>query len=127
MQNAFCNFQKISWVQSDGQMDERTNVILELLLKLKISQIQILIPSNVNYKKNFFYLDYRSICLPYTLVFLIIGTRGRRCSRLPLGGRLATTIVDRYFHHYFPFSIFSIFFFVATFSHRRSVQIKKLI
>ena len=36
---------------------------------------------------------------------------GQRCSRSPLGGRLATTIVDRYFHHYF-FSIpfHSIFF-----------------
>ena len=32
-----------------------------------------------------------------------IGTSGRRCSRSPLGGRLATTLVDRYFHHYFPF------------------------
>ena len=30
-----------------------------------------------------------------------IGTSGWRCSRSPLGGRLATTIVDRYFHHYF--------------------------
>ena len=42
------------------------------------------------------------------------------------GERLATTLVDRYFHHYFPFSIFSIFS-VATFSHRRSARIKKLI
>ena len=25
---------------------------------------------------------------------------GRRCSRSLLGGRLATTLVDRYFHHY---------------------------
>ena len=36
----------------------------------------------------------------------IIGTSCRRCSWSPLGGRLATTLVDRYFHHYFPFSIF---------------------
>ena len=38
-----------------------------------------------------------------------IGTSGRRCSRSPLGGRLATTLVDRYFHHYIfspPFSSF---------------------
>ena len=53
----------------------------------------------------------------------------RRCSRSPSGGRLATTLVDRYFHHYFfsiPFSIFFPFS-VATFSHRRSARIKKLI
>ena len=35
-------------------------------------------------------------------LFVAIGTSGRRCSRSPLGGRLATTLVDRYFHHYFP-------------------------
>ena len=40
-----------------------------------------------------------------------ISTSGRRCSRSPLGGRLATTLVDRYFHHYFPF-FFSIPFFL---------------
>ena len=34
------------------------------------------------------------------------GTSGRRCSRSQLGGRLATTLVERYFHHYFPFSPF---------------------
>ena len=33
----------------------------------------------------------------------IIGTSGRHCSRSPLGGRLGTTLVDRYFHHYFLF------------------------
>ena len=33
-----------------------------------------------------------------------ICTSGRRCSRSPLGGRLATTLVDCYFHHYFLFS-----------------------
>ena len=54
------------------------------------------------------------------------GTSGRRCSRSPLGGRLATTIVDRYFHHYFLFFL-SILFSVATFSHRGSARIKKLI
>ena len=53
------------------------------------------------------------------------GTSGRRCSRSVLGGRLAMTLVDRYFHHYFPF--FPFFFSVATFSHRRSARIKKLI
>ena len=31
------------------------------------------------------------------------GTSGRRCSRSVLGGRLAMTLVDRYFHHFFPF------------------------
>ena len=31
------------------------------------------------------------------------GTSGWRCSRSSLGGRLATTIVDRYFHHHFFF------------------------
>ena len=56
----------------------------------------------------------------------------QRCSRLPLGGRLATTIVDGYFHHYFLFfpiffHFFHFFFSVATFSHRRSARIKKLI
>ena len=51
-----------------------------------------------------------------------IGTSGRRCSQSPLGGQLATSLVDRYFHHYFFFP-----FSVATFSHRRSAQIKKLI
>ena len=39
-----------------------------------------------------------------------IGTSGRHCSRSALGGRLATMLVDRYFHHYFPF-FFSHFFF----------------
>ena len=34
-----------------------------------------------------------------------IGTSGRRCSRSPLGGRLATTLVDRYFHHSFGTSL----------------------
>ena len=34
----------------------------------------------------------------------------RRCSRSPSGGRLATTLVDRYFHHYF-FFFFPFFFF----------------
>ena len=39
---------------------------------------------------------------------VIIGTSGWRCSRSPLGGWLATTFVDRYFHRYFVFfSIFS--------------------
>ena len=31
------------------------------------------------------------------------GMSGRHCSRWPLSGRLATTLVDRFFHHYFPF------------------------
>ena len=51
-----------------------------------------------------------------------VGVAVGRCS----GGRLATTLVDRYFHHYFLFSFFFIFS-VATFSHRRSARIKKLI
>ena len=54
--------------------------------------------------------------LATTLMDRYFGTSGRRCSRSPLGGRLATTLVDRNFHHYF----LSIFFPVATFSHRRS-------
>ena len=38
------------------------------------------------------------------------------------------TIVDRYFHHYFTFFFpFHFPFSVATFSHRRSARIKKLI
>ena len=50
----------------------------------------------------------------------------RRCRRRRLGGRLATMLVDRYFHHYFPF--FSQFFSsVATFSHIRCALIRKLI
>ena len=32
---------------------------------------------------------------------LTFGTSGRRCSQSPLDGRLATTIVDRYFRRYF--------------------------
>ena len=32
-----------------------------------------------------------------------IGTNGWRCSQSPLGGRLETTLVDLYFHHYFLF------------------------
>ena len=35
------------------------------------------------------------------------GKSGWHCNRSPFGGRLATTLVDRYFHHYFlhfPFS-----------------------
>ena len=74
-------------------------------------------------------LSTQSSCLYCPTIFLsysankIIGTSGRRCSRSPLGGRLAMTLVDRYFHHYsIPF-----FFSVATFSHRRSAWIKKLI
>ena len=47
---------------------------------------------------------------PINYLSCTIGTSGRRCSQSQLGGRLATTLVDRYFHHYFPFhSIFSIF------------------
>ena len=33
--------------------------------------------------------------------FSTFGTSGRHCSRLPLGGRPATTSVNRYFHNYF--------------------------
>ena len=32
---------------------------------------------------------------------LAFGMSSRPCSRSPLGGQLATTLVDRYFHHYF--------------------------
>ena len=39
------------------------------------------------------------------------GTSGRRCSRSQLGGRLATTLVDRYFHHSFLFSLVLFFLF----------------
>ena len=41
--------------------------------------------------------------MPIILALQIFGTSGRRCSRSPLGSRLVTTLVDRYFHHYFPF------------------------
>ena len=55
-----------------------------------------------------------------------IGTSGRRCSRSPLGGRLATTLVATIF-----IIIFSIFhFFHSIFSLSQpflSAQIKKLI
>ena len=45
------------------------------------------------------------------------------------GSRLATTLVDRYFHHSFLSLSFLFFFFfsVVYFSHRRSARIKKLI
>ena len=55
------------------------------------------------------------------------GTSSWHYSRLPLGGRMATTIVDRYFHHYPFFCFLKKNFSVATFSHRRSARIKKLI
>ena len=48
---------------------------------------------------------------------LDFGTSGRRCSLSSLGGRLATALVDCYFHHHF---------FPVNFSHRGSAQIKKL-
>ena len=61
-------------------------------------------------------------------VFIFFWHERRRCSRSPSGVRLATTLVDRYFHHYFFFPFFPFFpFSVATFSHRRSARIKKLI
>ena len=43
-------------------------------------------------------------------------------------GRLATTLVDRYFHHYFLFCsvlFCSVLFSVATFSHRTALRMKK--
>ena len=43
--------------------------------------------------------------------YSIFDTSGRRCSRSPSGSRLATTLVDRYFHHYFLFPFFFPFFF----------------
>ena len=36
-------------------------------------------------------------------VFIIFDTIGRCCTRSPLGGRLATMLVDRYFHNFFLF------------------------
>ena len=42
------------------------------------------------------------------------------------GDRLATTLVDRYFHHYFLFLFLFLFLFsVATFSHRTALRMKK--
>ena len=35
------------------------------------------------------------------LGYSFIGTSSQPCSRSPLGSRLATTLVDRYFHNYF--------------------------
>ena len=50
-----------------------------------------------------------SLCIFIKLIDLLVHSNNwherRRCSRSPSGGRLATTLVDRYFHHYF-FSIF---------------------
>ena len=44
------------------------------------------------------------------------------------GGRLATTLVERYFHNSFLFFLHFFFIFsVVYFSHRRSARIKKLI
>ena len=55
-----------------------------------------------------------------------IGTSGRRCSRSPLGGRLATTLVATISAVIFFFSFFLFFSFpVVNFSHRRSARIKK--
>ena len=41
--------------------------------------------------------------MPIILALLIFGTSGWRCSRSALGSRLAKTLVDRYFHIFFPF------------------------
>ena len=60
-----------------------------------------------------------------------IGTSGWCCSRSPLGGRLAMTLVatiSTVFFFFFFFSFFSLCFFSVVYvSHRRSARIKKLI
>ena len=38
-------------------------------------------------------------------LLVLIDTSGRRCSQSQLGSLLETTLVDRYFHYNFPFSI----------------------
>ena len=56
---------------------------------------------------------------PYASIGTSVGVAvGRRS-----GGRLATTLVDLYFHRSF---LFLVFFSVVYFSHRRSARIKNL-
>ena len=59
----------------------------------------------------------------FELIFNL-GTSSRHCSRSALGDRLATTVVDCYFPHYFHFFPYNFFVSVANFSHRRSAWIK---
>ena len=60
--------------------------------------------------------------LKWTAIIIIlfgtsVGVAVGHCS----DGQLATTLVDRYFHHYFLFFFFSL----GTFSLRRALRIKK--
>ena len=74
---------------------------------------------------------HTQLCTDIVLVFDIFKAK-RQCkhpSQSPFGGevtvavgRLAMTLVYRYFHRFFPH-----FFPVVTFSHTRSARIKKLI
>ena len=50
------------------------------------------------------HFKFKNIFVGESIPSITFGTSARRCSRSPLGGRLATTLVDRYFHHYFTFS-----------------------
>ena len=50
------------------------------------------------------FISLYSMFLPHNLQYVPnYWHERRRCSRLMSGGRLATTLVDRYFHHYFLF------------------------
>ena len=61
-----------------------------------------------NKSKLKFCQDHGRSCAQISFPFF--GMSGRPCSQSPLGGRLATTFVDHYFHHSFLFSFFSFLF-----------------
>ena len=80
---------------------EDAGTVYSILIIIKCSSVNTILEESV--------LTLFSLVAHISFIIIHIGKSGQRCSRSPLGGRLATTLVDRYFHHYFLF--FSFFFF----------------
>ena len=76
-----------------------TTLFIEALrtLKIKVWRLCDTWPSII------FKVSHRHRHVSLLVFCASFGTCGRHCSWSPLDGRLAMTLVDRYFHHYFPF------------------------